>query len=497
MPDAVVRDVADRLPSPPEPYVPTRLKAGDVLSDRFVIDRLAGSGGMGTVYRALDRVTGQAVALKVARRDLHEERFAREARVLAELDHPAIVRYVAHGETMQGQAYLAMEWLHGEDLAQRLSVSRLTVAESLDVACRAAAGLAAAHARGLVHRDVKPSNVLLVDGRPSRAKLLDFGIVGMELTDMPLTAPPMTRTGVVMGTVGYMSPEQAIGERKLDARTDVFALGCVLFECLIGEPVFTGNQVVAVLAKVLREEARRVRTLRPELPEALDALVARMLSKDRELRPHDGGVVLKELQALGNVSGGVPTASTRAPESLSGGEQRMMSVMLAEAPDEPDRVSEIVRRHGGDLARLASGTLLVTLGGRGTASEQVMIAAACALDLSEALRLGAHRAGHRPGRHHGRGRAGASHRPGRGAPREAPLARHPHRRGDRAPAGRALRRTDRRPRAHAARPARRPRRPAHAARQADAVRGPRQGARAPRRDAARVRQRLGREGGRS
>ncbi len=95
-----------------------------------------------------DRVTGEAVALKVARRGPHEERFAREARVLAELDHPAIVRYVAHGETAQGQPYLAMEWLHGQDLAQRLAVSRLTVAESLDVACRAAAGLAAAHAAG-------------------------------------------------------------------------------------------------------------------------------------------------------------------------------------------------------------------------------------------------------------------------------------------------------------------------------------------------------------
>jgi hypothetical protein len=384
VPDAVVRDVPTDS-SPPEPYVPTRLKGGDVLSDRFVVERLAGSGGMGAVYRALDRVTGEAVALKVARRGPHEERFAREARVLAELDHPAIVRYVAHGETAQGQPYLAMEWLHGQDLAQRLAVSRLTVAESLDVACRAAAGLAAAHARGLVHRDVKPSNVLLVDGRPSRAKLLDFGIVGMELTDMPLTAPPMTRTGVVMGTVGYMSPEQAIGERKLDARTDVFALGCVLFECLIGEPVFTGNQVVAVLAKVLREEARRVRTLRPELPEALDALVARMLSKDRAQRPLDGSVVLEELRALGNVAGGVPTTAMRPPERLSGGEQRMMSVMLAAAPDEPERVGEVVRRHGGDLARLANGTLLVTLGGRGTASEQVVIAAACALELSEAL----------------------------------------------------------------------------------------------------------------
>ena len=265
---------------------------------------------------------------------------------------------------------------------------------------------------------------MLVDGQPARAKLVDFGIVGMELTDMPLTAPPMTRTGVVMGTVGYMSPEQATGERKLDARTDVFALGCVLFECLVGEPVFTGDQVVAVLAKVLREEARRVRSLRPELPEALDALVARMLSKDRALRPQDGGVVVSELRALGDVAGGIPIAATRAPETLSGGEQRMMSVMLAEAPDEPGRVSEVVRRHGGDLARLANGTLLVTLGGRGTASEQVMIAAACALELQRGPSDGAHRAGHGSGDDHGRGRRpGAGDRSGGGPPCEAAVRR--------------------------------------------------------------------------
>ncbi len=373
-------------PAPGEVYTLTRLKAGGVLSDRFAFERLAGSGGMGAVYRALDRLTGEAVALKVmARRGHHEERFAQEARVLAELDHPAIVRYVAHGETAQGQPYLAMEWLEGEDLAQRLAASRLTVGESLDVARRVAEGLAAAHARGLVHRDVKPSNVLLVDGRPARAKLLDFGIVRMELSGFAPTARPMTRTGAVLGTVGYMSPEQAIGDKTLDARSDVFALGCVLFECLTGTPAFSGDHVVAVLAKVLREEAPRVRSLRPELPETLDALVAQMLSKDRGSRPTDGGAVLRDLVALGSLAGGIPGAAMRPTAGLSGGEQRMTSVLLAVVLGDTSAVGEVVRRHGGDLARLANGALLVTLGGRGAASEQVVIAAACALELLEAL----------------------------------------------------------------------------------------------------------------
>jgi len=393
-------DLAD-IDNPPAPS----LREGEVLSDRFVIDRLAGKGGMGAVYRALDRVSGAHVALKViARLGQHERRFAQEARVLSELSHPAIVRYVAHGETARGQPYLAMEWLQGEDLAQRLARSRLTVGESLDMARRVAAALAAAHARGVVHRDVKPSNVLLVEREPARATLLDFGIARIELSGVVSTAGPMTRTGVVMGTVGYMSPEQATGDKWLDARTDVFALGCMLFECLTGEPTFSGDHVVAVLAKVLREEAPRVRALRPELPEALDELVARMLSKDPRSRARDGGAVLEELVALGTVAGGTPSGVTRASAGLSSGERHMVSVLLArlEGPSqiltiatsssatsthermlvELSLIREKARRHRGDAVRLTDGTLLVTFSGvRTTAMEQAGRAARCAHEL--------------------------------------------------------------------------------------------------------------------
>ncbi len=370
---------------------PGSLRAGDVVGDRFEVERLAGSGGMGTVYRALDRVTGAPVALKFvtsAARD--DERFAQEARVLAELTHPAIVRYVAHGSTSNGRSFLAMEWLDGADLAQTLGEAGLGVADSVTVVRRVAEGLAAAHARGVIHRDIKPSNVFLVGGEAARTKLLDFGIVRMQLSGLAApTRAALTRTGVALGTVGYMSPEQATADRGLDVRTDVFALGCVLFECLTGEPAFSGDHVVAVLAKVLREEPPRLRQLRPELPLALDDLVGRMLAKDRSKRPADARAVLAELEALGGLTGGAPAAGVRVTEGLSVGEKRLVCVILAVVPDEARGVDELLDARASDdereWTRLANGAWLTSLGGRGTTDDQVIAAAARALTLRRAF----------------------------------------------------------------------------------------------------------------
>jgi eukaryotic-like serine/threonine-protein kinase len=376
---SLMREIAgtpDRLPvAAPRP--------GEVLADRFTIERFVDSGGMGSVYRALDQMTGKPVALKLMTNAASgDERFIRECRVLSELSHPAIVQHVAHGFTAPGQAFLAMEWLEGEDLRKRLARAGLTVAESLRVVRRVAEGLATAHVRGVVHRDVKPGNVFLVDGDPLRAKLLDFGIV-REQTLGPPTGYPMTGTGMVLGTVGYMSPEQATADRALDARSDVFALGCVLFECLTGQPAFSGEQVVAVLAKILRGESRRVRQVRPELPQPLDDLVARMLSKDKAGRPTDGRDLVRQLDALGNVEADLVGGDAPTSPGLSSDERRIVAVMLAVLPDEPDRVTDVVRRHGGDLARLADGAFIVTLASRGATHDQLVTGARCALDLQQ------------------------------------------------------------------------------------------------------------------
>jgi serine/threonine protein kinase len=221
---------------------------GDVFAGRFVLERLAGAGGMGAVWRALDRVSGEPIALKVILNPDEEQiaRFQREERVLAGLEHPAIARHVDHGVTSDGRHYLAMEWLEGEDLAARLSRGALGVDESLALAECVADALAVVHGRGVVHRDLKPANLFLPQGDLGQVKLLDFGIARLSDATQGLTA-----TGAAIGTPAYMAPEQARGEPGIDARADVYALGCVLFECLTGRPPFIAGHPLAVLASQL------------------------------------------------------------------------------------------------------------------------------------------------------------------------------------------------------------------------------------------------------
>jgi serine/threonine protein kinase len=224
------------------------MQPGRVIAGRFRVEGFVGAGGMGSVYRAIDSSSNEPVALKVLRHTDPEtsERFADEARLLSELRHSAIVRYVGHGETADGDAYLAMEWLEGCDLSARLGKGALAPVDALVAVRRAAEALAVAHARGVIHRDIKPSNLYLVEGEVGALKLLDFGIARR------IAAQRITATGLPIGTPAYMAPEQARADRKLDARVDIFSLGCVLFECLVGKPAFWGDHVLALLAKSVR-----------------------------------------------------------------------------------------------------------------------------------------------------------------------------------------------------------------------------------------------------
>ena len=374
------------------------MRPGDTIRERFRLDAPAGSGGMGTVWRAFDLIEGAPVALKVLRAEfpVAEERFVREATLLARVRHPGIVRYVAHGVEPGGTPWLAMEWLEGVDLAGHLARHLPTIQQSVDLVERVADALAQVHALGVVHRDVKPQNIFLEGGDPSRPKLLDLGIARATAGRSTLT-----RTGAVIGTVGYMSPEQAAGDGDIDARADVFSLGCVLWECLTGAAVFPGENALAVLAKVILEPPRRLRELLPAAPAALEDVLARMLDKDRDGRPADGAAVAAALATLGPLGeiddhSGPRAAEPRAPSSLGDSEQRVLSIVLAAAARRGGNAGdaaagaagaadEIARAYGARSHRLADGSVLLALAGSGAATDQAARAARCALALRAAL----------------------------------------------------------------------------------------------------------------
>jgi Protein kinase domain/Domain of unknown function (DUF4328) len=248
----------------------------------------AGSGGMGVVYRAEETgLGGRPVALKLLPAALAGDpdfraRFLREMRVAAAIDHPNIVPIYRAGED-RGRLYLAMRYVHASDLRRVLEVEgRLAPGRALAILDQVARALDAAHTRGLVHRDVKPGNILLappvVDGDAEHVYLVDFGLARSDSDDRSLGG-----AGSFLGTPRYAAPEQAAG-RPVDGRTDGYALGCVLYECLTGQPPFPGGSGEAVLLAHLEAPPPRVTTLRPDLPPAIDQVVARAMAKDPDTR---------------------------------------------------------------------------------------------------------------------------------------------------------------------------------------------------------------------
>jgi serine/threonine protein kinase/tetratricopeptide (TPR) repeat protein len=362
------------------------LEAGDVILDRFELQAVAASGGMGSVHRARDRLSDETVAIKLLRNDLTlADRFLREARILAQLTHPGIVRYIAHGKTPSGELFLAMEWLEGETLGRRL-VRGLSIADTVQIAKRIAEVLVLTHAQGVVHRDIKPSNIFLVDRDPARVKVLDFGIARTADASRAMTA-----TGMLVGTPGFMAPEQVRGERDVGPRADLFSLGCLVWACLTGKSPFRGDDVLSVLAKVVLEEVPLVNTVRPDVPRELAALVGELLTKEAAGRPTDASAVVAALGALRNLSQESVAVDDVHLRSLTMGEQRVVSlILLDDARSRPEdatmaetttdnEIRAVADSHGARMISLANGRAILTLSGKGTATDQARQAAACAL----------------------------------------------------------------------------------------------------------------------
>ena len=267
----------------------------------YEILALIGAGGMGEVYRARDRSLGREVALKFLSREVSSDpkrlrRLEREARMLAALNHPRIA--TLHGlEEHEGQRFLVMELVPGETLAERLRRGALAVREAIDVCRQIAEGLEAAHEAGIVHRDLKPANIKIApDGR---VKLLDFGLA-MALVppesgvEPPLPPSELTSEGAVLGTPAYMSPEQARGQ-PVDRRTDIWAFGCCVYECLSGRSAFKGNTVTDTLTAVLDKDPDWS-ALSDGVPSGVRRLLRRSLTKDVRLRLQHIGDARLELE---------------------------------------------------------------------------------------------------------------------------------------------------------------------------------------------------------
>jgi len=268
--------------------VPSDLPAGTMIGEYRVEGKL-GEGGMGVVYAARHPLIGKRAAIKVISRELcasaeAAERFIIEAQSVNRIGHANIVDVFAFGTLPDGRSYFVMEWLLGENLRQRMDRGRMTLGEAAEILYDIAKALDAAHAAEVVHRDLKPDNVFLVhaaDERP-QVKLLDFGLAKLSgTTDM---RAERTRTGVAMGTPLYISPEQARG-RSITGATDVYALGAMAYEMIVGRPPFNAESSVEIMGKHIAEPPTPPRKLSPEVPPALDALLLRMLDKNPDARP--------------------------------------------------------------------------------------------------------------------------------------------------------------------------------------------------------------------
>jgi serine/threonine protein kinase len=281
----------------------------EVLGERYQLQNLIGRGGMASIYRGLDRRTDRVVAIKVLREAYSTDpkfvtRFQREAKAASALQHPNIVQVFDYGQT-SGNYFIVMELVEGTDLRRYLrSRGVLDIDRAIVIAHDVALGLGAAHRRSIVHRDVKPQNILV--GRDGSIKLTDFGIASVY---KDINAERLTTTGMTLGTVQYYAPEQAQGEIVSPA-ADVYALGIVMYEMLTGRPPFDGDTPVAVAMQHIQDAPMPPSQLNPDIPPALEEIILRCLEKVPEMRFPDGNVLARALETLGEteINEGMPTS---------------------------------------------------------------------------------------------------------------------------------------------------------------------------------------------
>ncbi len=279
---------------------------GKIVSHYRILERL-GKGGMGEVYLAEDTNLGRRVAIKFPTLERDERdyraRFLREARAVSELSDPRIATLFDYGETSEGRPFLVMELIRGETLGDIGIQGKLTLPRALQIIEEVATALKEAHARGIIHRDIKPSNIM-VDER-GQIKVLDFGLAKQLNEDSIHVSEPegqtllnlRTRSGAVLGTPAYLSPEQAMG-RKVDGRSDLFALGGVLYECVTGQPAFPGTSLIEIGANVIPVEPRPPSTVNPDLPTELNSIILKALAKKPEKRYQTSDELISDLRSV-------------------------------------------------------------------------------------------------------------------------------------------------------------------------------------------------------